>query len=95
MSPNELAAAVNNQVVQQAYKFVFGTDDNQLRLLLSASVSTFGLARSANRYIGNVPPMPGVFPDYPAPVIGNSATGTVGARIDLALLPRVNLLIAM
>ena len=22
-----------------------------------------------NRYVGNLPPMPGVFPDYPAPVI--------------------------
>jgi hypothetical protein len=21
-----------------------------------------------NRYVGNLPPMPGVFPDYPAPV---------------------------
>jgi hypothetical protein len=25
--------------------------------------------RVANRYVGNLPPMPGVFPDYPAPVI--------------------------
>jgi putative SOS response-associated peptidase YedK len=24
-----------------------------------------------NRYVGNLPPMPGVFPDYPAPVIRN------------------------
>ena len=22
-----------------------------------------------NRYVGNLPPMPGVFPDYPAPVV--------------------------
>jgi hypothetical protein len=26
------------------------------------------LFRIVNRYIGNLPPMPGVFPDYPAPV---------------------------
>jgi hypothetical protein len=26
------------------------------------------LFRVMNRYVGNVPPMPGVFPDYPAPV---------------------------
>jgi putative SOS response-associated peptidase YedK len=31
-----------------------------------------GLFRRLNRYIGNLPPMPGVFPDYPAPVIRNA-----------------------
>ena len=30
-----------------------------------------GLFRRMNRYVGNLPPMPGVFPDYPAPVIRN------------------------
>jgi hypothetical protein len=25
-----------------------------------------------NRYVGNLPPMPGVFPDYPAPVASNA-----------------------
>jgi putative SOS response-associated peptidase YedK len=29
-----------------------------------------------NRYVGNLAPMPGVFPDYPAPVIRNTDTGT-------------------
>ena len=24
------------------------------------------LSRVVNRYVGNLPPMPGVFPDYPA-----------------------------
>jgi hypothetical protein len=24
-----------------------------------------------NRYVGNLPPMPRVFPDYPAPVVRN------------------------
>jgi hypothetical protein len=28
-----------------------------------------------NRYVGNLAPMPGVFPDYPAPVIRNTDTG--------------------
>jgi putative SOS response-associated peptidase YedK len=27
-----------------------------------------------NRYVGNLPPMPGVFPDYPAPVVRNTGT---------------------
>src|ERR1700682_6385635 len=30
------------------------------------------LFRVINRYIGNLPPMPGVFPDYPAPVVNNA-----------------------
>src|SRR6516165_8998796 len=35
-----------------------------------------GLFRVMNRYVGNLPPMPGVFPDYPAPVIRNTQSGT-------------------
>ena len=31
------------------------------------------LFRVMNRYVGNLPPMPGVFPDYPAPVVRNLA----------------------
>ena len=30
-----------------------------------------GLFRRLNRYVGNLPPMPGMFPDYPAAVIRN------------------------
>ena len=33
------------------------------------------LFRVINRYVGNLPPMPGVFPDYPAPVIRNTEGG--------------------
>jgi putative SOS response-associated peptidase YedK len=29
------------------------------------------LFRGINRYVGNLPPMPGAFPDYPAPVVRN------------------------
>jgi putative SOS response-associated peptidase YedK len=29
------------------------------------------LFQVVNRYVGNLPPMPGVFPDYPAPVVRN------------------------
>src|ERR1700726_4183554 len=29
------------------------------------------LFRVMNRHVGNLPPMPGVFPDYPAPVVRN------------------------
>jgi putative SOS response-associated peptidase YedK len=31
------------------------------------------LFRVMNQYVGNLPPMPGVFPDYPAPVVSNAA----------------------
>jgi putative SOS response-associated peptidase YedK len=34
------------------------------------------LFRVINRYVGNLPLMPGVFPDYPAPVIRNTDAGT-------------------
>jgi len=34
------------------------------------------LFRVVNRYVGNLAPMPGVFPDYPAPVVRNEG----GAR---------------
>ena len=30
------------------------------------------LFRVINRYVGNLPQMPGVFPDYPAPVVRNA-----------------------
>jgi putative SOS response-associated peptidase YedK len=30
------------------------------------------LSRVVNRYVGNLPPMPEVFPDYPAPVVHNA-----------------------
>ena len=33
------------------------------------------LFRVINRYVGNLPPMPGVFPDYPAPVIRDTGAG--------------------
>jgi putative SOS response-associated peptidase YedK len=33
------------------------------------------LFRVVNRYVGNLAPMPGVFPDYPAPVVCNTETG--------------------
>jgi len=32
------------------------------------------LFRVMNRYVGSPQPMPGVFPDYPAPVLRNAGT---------------------
>jgi putative SOS response-associated peptidase YedK len=33
------------------------------------------LFRVVNRYVGNLAPMTGVFPEYPAPVVRNTDTG--------------------
>src|ERR1700733_1589051 len=39
------------------------------------------LFRVMNRYVGNLPPMPGVFPDYSAPVVRNA-----GAERELTMM---------
>ena len=39
------------------------------------------LFRVMNRYVGNLPPLPGVFPDYPAPVVRNA-----GGERELAMM---------
>jgi putative SOS response-associated peptidase YedK len=39
------------------------------------------LFRAINHNVGNLPPMPGVFPDYPAPVIRNA-----GAERELVMM---------
>jgi hypothetical protein len=39
------------------------------------------LFRVMNRYVGNLAPMPGVFPDYPAPVVRNA-----GAERELTMM---------
>jgi hypothetical protein len=38
------------------------------------------LSRVMNRYVGNLPPMPRVFPDYPAPVVLNAGTERISAN---------------
>jgi hypothetical protein len=39
-------------------------------------VAIAALFRVLNRYVGNLAPMPGVFPDYPAPVVRNTDAGS-------------------
>ena len=39
------------------------------------------LFRVMNQHVGNLPPMPGVFPDYPAPVVRNA-----GAEREMVLM---------
>jgi putative SOS response-associated peptidase YedK len=50
------------------------------------------LFRVVNRYVGNLAPMPGVFPDSPAPVINFSKKNPpvdVFRRVSYALLSRM------
>jgi putative SOS response-associated peptidase YedK len=44
--------------------------------ITTSQAAIIALFRVINRYVGNLPPMPGVFPDYPAPVIRNTDSGT-------------------
>jgi len=43
-----------------------------LYLITTNQAAIVALFRVINRYVGNLPPMPGVFPDYPAPVVRNA-----------------------
>ena len=58
------------------------------------SHAIIALFRVINRYVGNLPPMPGVFPDYPAPVIRNADAGTemVTMRWGMPPPPRTGVL---
>ena len=43
----------------------------------TSQAAIINLFRVINRYVGNLAPMPGVFPDYPAPVVRDTEdTGT-------------------
>src|SRR6266852_3801740 len=44
-----------------------------LYLITTNQAAIIALFRVMNRYVGNLPPMPGVFPDYPAPVVRDLA----------------------
>jgi hypothetical protein len=52
--------------------------------LTTNQAAIIALFRVMNRYVGNLPPMPGVFPDYPAPVVRNTDS------IDLTKKPRIS-----
>src|SRR5258708_28113851 len=58
--------------LQQAQKFLRVQGCATLYSNTTNQEAIRSLFRVINRYIGNLPPMPGVFPDYPAPVIRNA-----------------------
>ena len=62
----------------------------QLYSITTNQEAILALFRVINRYLGNLPPMPGVFPDYPAPVIRDAGSGreTVTMRWGMPPPPR-------
>jgi putative SOS response-associated peptidase YedK len=44
--------------------------------LYSITTAIINLFRVTNRYVGNLAPMTGVFPDYPAPIVRNTDAGS-------------------
>jgi putative SOS response-associated peptidase YedK len=59
---------------------VFGTHRGAVHICNLYSITTnqaaiIALFRVVNRYAGNLAPMPGVFPDYAAPIVRNGADG--------------------
>jgi hypothetical protein len=38
-----------------------------------------------NSHVGNLPSMPGIFPDYPAPIVRNAPNGREGRSFSVAL----------
>jgi putative SOS response-associated peptidase YedK len=58
--------------------------------IITNQAAIIALFRIINRYVGNLAPMPGVFPDYPAPVIRNNKAGRemIMMRWGVPPLPR-------
>ena len=56
--------------------------------IITNQAAIIALFRVINRYVGNLPPMPGVFPDYRAPVIRNTDTGTEMVLTRWGMPPR-------
>ena len=54
---------------------IHGSDHVQSLLDHHQQAAIIALFRVANRYVGNLAPMPGVFPDYKAPIVRNGAEG--------------------
>jgi putative SOS response-associated peptidase YedK len=47
----------------------------KLYSITTNQAAIIALFRVINRYVGNLAPMPGVFPDYKAPIVRNRAEG--------------------
>jgi putative SOS response-associated peptidase YedK len=82
---SELVIGPNVRIGQADFNMVkAGTTIGRLSNLYSITTNEaaiIALFRVINRYVGNLPPMPGVFPDYPAPVVRNA-----GADRELTMM---------
>jgi putative SOS response-associated peptidase YedK len=64
------------------------SDAGLLRAKAESQTAITALFRVINRYVGNLPPMPGVFPDYPVPVIRNAEAGREMTLMRWGMPPR-------
>src|SRR5262249_14586748 len=55
--------------------------------ITTTKAAIIALFRVINRYVGNLPPMTGVFPDFPAPVIRNTDSGRELAMMRWGMPP--------
>src|SRR5579863_6937366 len=69
-APTEARAAVRTTQTR-----ILRTDPPMCNLysITTNQAAIIALFRVINHYVGNLPPMPGVFPDYPAPVVRNAS----------------------
>jgi hypothetical protein len=63
------------QIVGVAIPTLMGWGMGNLYSIATNQAATIAVFRVINRYVGKLPPMPGVFPDYPAPVIRRTESG--------------------
>jgi hypothetical protein len=61
--------------------------DVHLDSITTNQAAIAALFRVVNRYVGNLAPMPGVFPDYPEPVVRNTNSGTELAMMRWGMPP--------
>ena len=90
--PAKMATPITVRCSPACSKFNRNPEDGAQTLCNLYSITTnqaaiIALFRVINRYVGNLPPMPGVFPDYPAPVIRNTDTGSELAMMRWGMPP--------
>jgi hypothetical protein len=64
-----------SQIVGVAIPTLIGGGVGNIYGIATNQAAIIALFRVINRYAGNLPPMSGVFPDYPAPVICRTESG--------------------
>ena len=60
---------------------------SNLYSITTNQAAIIALFRAINHNVGNLPPMPGVFPDYPAPVVRNTDSGRALTKMRWGMPP--------